>query len=103
MFIIHVTFGLVMIIAPQVFGHGNDRPPAFIGWVFVIFGSFFILLGWIFAALTLIAGRCMARMRHWTFCFVRACVECLSVPFGTVLGVFTILVLNRGSVRALFD
>jgi predicted protein tyrosine phosphatase len=28
-----------------------------------------------------------------------ACVECLSLPFGTVLGVFTILVVNRASVK----
>jgi hypothetical protein len=31
-----------------------------------------------------------------------ACVECLSMPFGTVFGVFTILVLNRASVKELF-
>lgn len=102
-FIIHVTFGLVMIIAPQVFGHGSDQPPAFMGLVIVILFSCMILMGWTFAALTLIAGRCIARRRHWTFCFVWACVQCISVPFGTVLGVFTILVLNRASVKALFD
>jgi hypothetical protein len=55
----------------------------------------FILLGWTFAALVLIAGSCIAHRKHYTFCFVMACVECLSMPFGTVLGVFTILVLNR--------
>ncbi|MEI8045000.1 MAG: hypothetical protein WCL11_26545 [Verrucomicrobiota bacterium] len=99
---IHVGFGLVMIFAPQVFGHGKDQPPAFVGWLFVILGGFFILLGWTFAVLLLIAGRCIARRKHYTFCFLMACVECLSLPFGTVLGVFTILVLNRASVRALF-
>jgi hypothetical protein len=31
-----------------------------------------------------------------------ACVACLSVPLGTVLGVFTIIVLMRPSVKALF-
>ena len=101
--IIHVVLGLVMIIAPQVFGQGKDQPPAFIGWLFVIIGSCIILLGWTFAALTLVAGRCVAQRRHRTFCFVWACVQCISVPFGTVLGVFTILVLNRGPVKALFN
>ena len=99
---IHVVLGLVMIFAPHLFGHGKDQPPAFVGWLFVILGSFFILLGWTFAVLLLIAGRCIARRKHYAFCFVMACVECLSVPFGTVLGVFTILVLNRASVRELF-
>ncbi len=100
--IIHVVLGLVFIIAPQVFGHGNDRPPAFVGLLLVMLGSFLILLGWTFAILALITGRCIAHRKHYTFCFVVACVECLSVPFGTVLGVFTILVLNRLSVKELF-
>jgi hypothetical protein len=101
--IIHVVFGLVLIVAPRLFGHGSDQPPAFIGWLFVILGFFIIFLGWTVAVLVLIAGRCLARRRHYTFCFVVACLECLSVPFGTVLGVFTILVLNRQSEKALFN
>jgi hypothetical protein len=35
-------------------------------------------------------------------CFAMAGVECIFMPFGTVLGVFTILVLNRQSVKELF-
>jgi hypothetical protein len=31
-----------------------------------------------------------------------AAVECLFMPFGTVLGIFTIVVLNRDSVKPLF-
>jgi hypothetical protein len=101
--IIHVVLGLIMLVAPHVFGHGNDQPPAFVGLLLVFLGGFLILLGWTFAALNLIAGRCIARRRHYTFCFVVACLECLSIPSGTVLGVFTIVVLNRASVKALFN
>jgi hypothetical protein len=102
-FIIHVVLGLFFILAPHLFGQGKEQPPAFLGWVFFFLGSFFILLGWTFAALTLIAGRCIARRTHYTFCFIWACVECLSIPFGTALGVCTILVLNRVSVKELFN
>jgi hypothetical protein len=101
--IIHVVLGLIMILAPHVFGHGKEQPPAFIGWLFVILGTSIILLGWTFAAVTMIAGRCIARRRCWRFCFIWACVQCLSIPFGTALGVCTILVLNRASVKELFD
>jgi hypothetical protein len=34
---------------------------------------------------------------------VMACIECLFVPFGTILGVFTIVVLSRESVSVLFS
>jgi hypothetical protein len=44
----------------------------------------------------------MAHRKHYTFCLVMAGVECLFMPFGTVLGVFTILVLNRQTVKELF-
>jgi len=39
--------------------------------------------------------------RYW-FAFVMACIECLFIPFGTILGVFTIIVLSRESVKTLF-
>jgi hypothetical protein len=100
--IIHVVLGLVFIIAPQTFGHGNDQPPAFLCWLFVILGGFLILFGWAFAILALMTGGCIGRRKHYTFCLVVACIECLSVPFGTVLGIFTLLVLNRASVKELF-
>ena len=101
--IIHVIFGLILITAPQLFGHGKDQPPAFVGWLLLVLGISIILFGWTFAALTLTTGRCIARRRHYTFCFVWACLECLSIPFGTVLGVFTIVVLGRPSVKQLFN
>jgi hypothetical protein len=100
--IIHAVLGLVFIFAPQAFGHGNDQPPAFLGWLFLILGGFLILVGWTFAILAVITGRCVGRRKHYTFCLMVACIECVSVPFGTVLGIFTIVVLNRPSVKELF-
>ena len=101
--ILHLILGLFFILAPEKFGHGSQQLPAFIGWFFVAFASVFILMGWTLAVLVLIAGRFIARRKHYTFCFGMACVECIFMPFGTVLGVFTILVLNRASVKESFD
>jgi hypothetical protein len=50
----------------------------------------------------LIAGRSLATHRHYWFAFAIACLECLFIPFGTILGVFTIIVLSREPVKALF-
>ena len=62
-----------------------------------------MFFGWAYAILVLIAGRCIALRKRHTYCFVVACLECLWVPFGTVLGVFTILVLSRQSLKELFS
>ncbi len=100
--IIHLILGLFFILAPEKFGQGSQQPPAFIGWFFVAFASLFILVGWTLAILVLIAGRFISRRKHYMCCFVMGCVECVFMPFGTALGVFTILVLNRQSVKELF-
>lgn len=102
--IIHLVMGLLMVTSPQTFqdGHGAG-PPAFIGWMFVIMGGTFIVLGWIYAACVFAAGRRLARRKSYVFCLVMAGVECIFMPFGTVLGAFTIVVLMRDSVKVLFD
>ena len=100
--IIHLVVGLVMLLSPESFAGNGQKPPAFIGLLFVIMALFFIMMGLTLAVFVFSAGRCLARRRHYTFCFVVAAVECVFMPFGTVLGIFTILVLSRGSVKQLF-
>jgi len=100
--IIHLVIGLVMIFASDKFAGKGAPPPAFLGWFFVIFAAMFIILGWIFAAFVLTAGRFLARRKHYMFCLVMAGIECLFMPFGTVLGVFTIIVLMQEPVKQLF-
>jgi hypothetical protein len=99
--LIHMGLGLAMVFAPEKFDKGNS-PPAFIGWLFVAFAALFIVIGLTFAALTFFAGRSLAKRKRYTFCLVMAAVECMFMPFGTVLGVFTIIVLIRDSVKPLF-
>jgi len=97
---IHVAVGVLMVTGTMSSG-GSGPPPAF-GWIFVIMGSVFILLGWTLAILLLIAAGRLRKRCGWTFCFVVACISCLFMPMGTVLGVFTILVLSREAVKAAF-
>ena len=100
--IFHLIFGLLFIFAPGEFAGKGEPPPPFIGWFFVIFAALFISVGWVFAAFVLTAGRCLARRRRYLFCLVMAGIECVFMPFGTVLGAFTIIVLVRESVKKLF-
>jgi hypothetical protein len=82
--------------------HANPMPTALFAWFFIVFASVFILMGWTFAVFVILAGKNLGRQKRYTFCLVMGCVECLFFPFGTVLGVFTILVLNRENVKAMF-
>ena len=98
--LIHLTIGLVM-----VFGgfSSNQAPPAFVGWLFIILGGGFFIAGQSLAICIIIAGRFLAQRKRYLFVFLIACCECLFLPFGTVLGIFTIVLLSRESVKAAFD
>jgi len=60
-------------------------------------------LGWAFAIVLAFAGQSLCRRRHYWFVFVVACIECIFVLFGTILGAFTIIVFSRESVKMLFS
>ena len=101
--IFHLIFGIVMIVSPDTFESGGEGPPAFIGWLFAFIGGTIILAGLVFATCVILAGRFLSLQRNYTYCFVIACIQCLFIPFGTVLGVFTIIVLMRESVKRSFS
>jgi hypothetical protein len=102
-FIIHALLGIAFITRPELItDESGTAPPAFIGWVFALLGSSVVLFGWIIAVCMIAAGRFLIRRRHYTFCLVTAAASCLFAPFGTVLGIFTIIVLSRSSVKELF-
>ncbi len=86
------------------FPTGNPTaPPAFFGWFFVVAGTFALLAAEVTAALTLYAGRCLAKREKKSWIQVAAALNCLSIPIGTVLGVFTFIVLSRPTVALLFN
>src|ERR1044071_9375278 len=102
--LLYTTVGAIFIFVAR---HGTAKqsqelPPEVVGWIFAVIGSFLFLLGVAMAICILIARCSLAKHTRYWFAFVMACTECLFIPFGTILGVFTIIVLSRESVKALF-
>jgi hypothetical protein len=109
--IIHLVIGIAMMSGyfppPIQRNHGpNDLPPEqllpFMGLLFVIFASLFICLGLTLGGLTLFSASSLGHRQHRTLSFVAACLNCAMIPLGTILGVFTLIVLSRPSVIALY-
>jgi hypothetical protein len=98
--VIHIVIGLMMVLGK--FDDGSSPPPALFGWFFIVIGVFVMLSGMTFAACYAFAGRCLSRRRHYMYCLVMAGIGCMFFPFGTVLGVFTIIELQKDTVRRLF-
>lgn len=99
--IIHLVIGVAMLSGAFPKGSGADDLK-WVGGFFVAFASLWILMGLSFAACLILAGRSLARRVRYTFCLVMAGLECMFVPFGTVLGVFTLLTLTKEDVKARF-
>ena len=106
--VFHLLMGLAMVSGKLPAGSppasGAGAPDlALVGWGVVIVCVLTITLGWVVAVLTFFAGKRLSARRSWTFVFVMACLLCTGFPMGTALGVFTIIVLNRPSVKGLFE
>jgi hypothetical protein len=99
--IIHLTIGIAMILGGFEDKSGQG-PPAFVGYMLVIIALTFMFAGWAFAVCLIMAGRFLSKRKHYMFCLVMAAIACMFMPFGTVLGVFTIIVLVQPSVKQLF-
>jgi hypothetical protein len=78
-------------------------PPAQLMGLFVIL---YFILGAILAAscvLNVLSGLYLRSRKYRVFSIFVAALNCLHMPLGTILGVFTIIVLGRDSVRKLYD
>ena len=108
--LMYVGMGLVMTTG-ALFGpfsklsstpSSGPNPAAFMGAMFIGIGLVMSVVFAIFGVLRLFAARALRERRSRTFCMVVAAITCLSMPYGTVLGIFTFIVLSRSSVLELF-
>jgi hypothetical protein len=81
----------------------GEPPPEVIGLFWVGFSVIALVVTLVFAGLVLAAGYYLRKREKYTYCQVIAAIECLNMPLGTILGVFTLVVLSRSSVRAAFE
>lgn len=102
-----VLIALYAAIITAVFANvptrpGEPGPEVFAGLVVGVCVAL-VVLSAVCGVLQYMAGRRLREYRARGFCQIVAGLSCLSIPIGTVLGVFTFVVLNRPSVRALFQ
>ena len=125
MFIVHIVMGVVMVRQPSAFAPpappvpaaqsypgGPPFPAAYpspffppgMGYLVAVMGSVCVLGGWTLGAFTVYAGRCLKARKNYTLILVVAALGgTLVMPLGTLLAVFTFLVLMRPSVKPLFS
>jgi hypothetical protein len=99
--IIHLIMGIA-IVTGSFSDDKRNAPPDWFGFLFIGMALTMIVLMWAMAFAVFMAGNNLKRRTGYMFCLVVAAIECMFVPFGTVLGVFTIIVLSRPTVKTMF-
>jgi hypothetical protein len=105
-FIFHFVFALMGAFHPEMFAHPgrpNPGPPDGMFTVMAWLLGCFIVLGCAFGGLNIYVGRCIKRRSRRALTLIVACLNTLAVPLGTILGVCTLLVLTRRSVKKLYE
>ena len=103
--LLYLFIGIIMSIAfshAPVSAKAGEPPPAFIGWIFAGIGLLFLLVGGGVAFARYWAARCVKKRKSRTYCMVIAGIGCLEFPYGTALGVLSLMVLGRESVAKQF-
>ena len=81
----------------------DTLPLAVFGLVFAVFGAMVTLFLLTMAGIKILAARSLQLRRRSTVCLIAAGLSCLSVPWGTAIGICTFLVFSRPSVKRLFE
>lgn len=100
--VFHLAIGIAILTGAFKSGH-EEGALQVMGCFLAALAIFIILAGLTFALLVALSGRYLATRRHYTYCLVMGGVECIFSPFGTVLGVLTLIALTRPGVSERFE
>jgi hypothetical protein len=81
----------------------QDAPPVVVFRIMACVFAAVTLLVWSVGGVTAYAGRCIQKRRRKLLIYVMAGLNCLFVPYGTLLGVFTFIVLGSPAATQEFE
>ena len=91
--IFYCVFGALGLVGGLGIGITNSDNLAALGGAILCSGIFMMLLG---------SGLSMLYHRYRIFSLIAASITCLGFPAGTVLGIWTIVVLRRPGVKQIY-
>jgi hypothetical protein len=103
--LVNLSMGLSMLsdIPKMIVQDVTFSPFALLPIMFTLLPILIVVLGWMFAIAISLNGFYIKNRQWHTYCVVIGGVETIFMPFGTVLGVFTIILLTKPNIKKLFD
>lgn len=93
-----VFFGAIVELDPT-----QQDAPFNPGIVFIIIGIIGVIISVTLGVLNLLASKYIKEKRHYNFIFAVAIVNCLTGMLGILLGVFTLIELNKPEIKHVFN
>jgi len=81
----------------------SQPPPEMVGWMLGAIGVILIVLFLCIGILSIKTGINLSRKKHYTFCIVFDSILCLMVPFGTIVGIFGLILLTGKETAGEFE
>ena len=102
--LIYFIIGIVFVIGGnQGMFDGDEKAGILVGWIFLVIGIVGFLVGLIVATAVILSGTFLKKRIHYIYSMVTACVLCMFMPLGTILGIFTLVVLLDADSKTLYD
>ncbi|MEO1084760.1 MAG: hypothetical protein AAFY88_11010 [Acidobacteriota bacterium] len=99
--VIHVVFGVAMMTGATI-DSGNQMAGAAVGCIFATIGLLIIGAMWTYSYFMVVAGRALRSRTRYVLCMVMAAISCMFAPVGTLVGVFTLILLLDDKVKLAF-
>jgi hypothetical protein len=93
---------VIVISSESMVEGGGDILPQFLGSIVLGVVLIFYLMIFGVAVSMVVSGIFLSRRKHYLFSLIVGCIECIFIPFGTILGIFTAIVLSRDSIKGLY-
>ena len=95
--------GMGALVSATVPAKGARGAPPFSPFAFfAAFGAIFVVVGAVLVVLNVLTARAIGRRQGYVLCMISAALSCLGIPYGTILGIATFVVLGRPHVKAMF-
>lgn len=98
--VFYIVMGILM--GTGAMESAKSAPPEALGWVFGSIGVVIMLFCLLLGFLSIKTGRNIHKRRNRMFCIVVDAILCLMVPFGTIVGIFGLILMTRPEIEAEF-
>jgi len=95
-----VTF--ILNMGNKLNAANSDFPFEFMNAIMFVF-TIVLFIAIILGVAKIFCSKFIKQKTNRVFCIVICCIECFSFPYGTLLGVLSIMVLNRNSVKEIYN